>query len=312
MKLKVLILTLFSAVSLCAFDLMPYKRIVCFGDSITHGGSYHMFLQEYLAETDPDHPRMVINRGISGNTVPKLLKRVDTMLKEDRPNLVIIMIGTNDLLFSTKFAEKDLPFEAAVKKYPVFGRFEKNLGKLLDIFNQAKVPVVLLSTPPYNESSDPEMKTPAKANMNSSGVKNLQIVEQRLATQKGAVWIDIYTPLMKNLLENDASFPRGKKDRVHPSWAEHLIIANTILGKQYKPGRKAAAAQKYKNAQHMIQTIQWHLSRLPKDCITPEARIEFFKKRVPKAMLENLKNPEAKLKELYQVRDEAFRKLYVK
>ncbi len=312
MKATVLFAILLSVLTLSAFDLTPYKRIVCFGDSITHGGYYPMFLQEYLAETDPETPRRIINRGISGDTTGNLLGRVNSMLKKDQPDLVIIMIGTNDLLNSGKFAEKDLPFEVAVKKYPVFGRFEKNLGKLLDIFKQANIPVVLLATPPYNESANPEIKSPVKANLNSSGVKHLQVVERRLAEIKGAVWIDIYTPLLKNLHENDAKLPRGKKDRVHPSWQEHLIIARTILGKPYKQGKKAAAAQKYRNVQKKIQTLHWRLARLPKGCTTPEARVAFYKNKVPAEMLESLKDPDTKLKELDQASDAVFLNLYRK
>ena len=307
-----------------AFDLTPYQRIVCLGDSITHGGYYHVFLQEYLAETDPAHPRRIINRGISGDTVPGLLKRVDKILQTDKPELVIILIGINDLQFTTKFAEKDLPFEAAEKKYPVFNRFEKNLGKLIDILNQAKVKVVLLSTPPYNESSNPEMKSAVKANLNSSGVKNIQIIEQRLAKSKGAVWIDIYTPLLKNLQANDAGFPRGKNDRVHPSRSEHLIIAETILGKKYVPGSKAAAAEKYGKAQRNIQSVRRMLRNFPKDCTTPEARIDYQKKWVAKlkgadykyhskalpSVIETIKDPDAKIRKYEKLREEAFRKLY--
>ena len=300
-----------------------HKRIVCFGDSITHGGWYHMFLQQYLAETDPAHPRRIINRGICGDTVPGLLSRVDTMLKEDKPDLVMIMIGTNDL-YGTRFMEKNLSFDDAVKKYPVFSRFEKNLGRLLDVFKKADVPVVLLSTPPYNESSNPEMKSAVKANLNSTGVKNIQIVEQRLAQAKGAVWIDIYTPLLKNLQENDVRFPRGKSDRVHPSRAEHLIIAETILGKKYIPGEKAAAAEEYRDAQQQIQYVALLLQKFPKDCTAPEARIAFQKEWVSRlkgndydyhskalpAVIKVLKDPAARIRKNEKLRDEAFQKLY--
>lgn len=323
--MKLFALLLFAVIlPLNAFDLTPYKRIVCFGDSITHGGQYHVFLQEYLAETDSAHPRRVINRGISGDTVPGLLKRVDKMLQTDKPDLVMIMIGINDLMFTTRFAEKDLSFDEAVKKYPVFNRFEKNLGELIDILNRAKVKVVLLSTPPYNESSDPGMKSAVKANMNSSGVKNLQIIERRLAESKGSVWIDIYTLLLQNLQANDASFPRGKYDRVHPSRAEHLIIAETILGKKYVPGEKAAAAMKYGNAQKSIQSVWQVLRKFPEDCTTPEARIDYQKKWVGKlkgadykyhskvlpSVIETIKDPDAKIGKFEKLREEAFQKLY--
>lgn len=325
MKIKInpLALLLFVVLPLNAFDLTPYKRIVCFGDSITHGGHYHLFLQQYLAETDPAHPRRIINRGIGGDTAPGLLSRVDAMLKEDKPDLVMIMIGTNDL-FSIRFAEKNLSFDDAVKKYPVFSNFEKSLGRLLDVFKKAGVPVVLLSTPPYNESSNPEMKSAVKANLNSTGVKNLQIVEQRLAKRKGAVWIDVYTPLLKNLQENDARFPRGKYDRVHPSQSEHLIIAETILGKKYTPGKKAAIVKKYGDAQRNIQNVRHLLRKFPKDCTTPEARIAYQKQWVAKltgihydyhfkalpSVIEILKDPDSRIRKHEKLREEAFQKLY--
>ena len=51
MKSFVSLLSLLSALSLYAFDFTPYRTIVCFGDSITHGGFYPMYLQQYHAET---------------------------------------------------------------------------------------------------------------------------------------------------------------------------------------------------------------------------------------------------------------------
>ena len=213
MKSFVSLLSLLSALSLYAFDFTPYRTIVCFGDSITHGGFYPMYLQQYHAENDPGHPRRFINRGISGNTVKDLLDRADEMLKTDKPDLVLVMIGTNDLLFTTKFAEKNLPFEDAAKKYPVFQRFEKQLGSLLDLFKQRGVAVVLLATPPYNETSNPAVAAPLNANMDSSGVRNILVIEQRLAREKGAVWIDIHAPLLKNLQDHDSGTPRSKSRR---------------------------------------------------------------------------------------------------
>lgn len=326
MKTLVFLWAFLSLFSLSALDLSLYKTIVCFGDSITHGGTYHMFLQEYLAETDPSHPRRVINRGISGSTVPALLKRVDKMLQTDKPDLVIIQIGINDLISSTRFAEKDLPFEKAVKKYPVFKRFEKNLGDLIDILNKAKVKVVLLGTPPYNESANPEVTASLNPNMDTSGVRNFQIIEKRLAKQKGAEFIDIYTPLLKNLQENDAACPRGKRDRVHPSRQEHLIIARTVIGSSYTPGPKQKIAMQYTQVQAEIQRVAGIYGRIPDSCKTADEQIEFYKNWVGSLKGRNfeywnkmlpdiisiLKDPETKLKTLYKKRDAAFDKLYQK
>lgn len=327
MKFFTTLLFLLSLLSLPAFDFTPYKTVVCFGDSITHGGFYPMYLQQYHAEKDPANPRRFINRGISGNTTADLLKRADDMLKTDKPDLVIVMIGTNDLLFSTKFAEKDLPFADAVKKYPVFNRFEKQLGSLLELFRQRGVAVVLLSTPPYNETVNPAVSAPLNANMNSSGVRNLQEIEQRLAREKGAVWIDVYTPMQKNLQDNDSGMPRSKGDRVHPSRAEHLIIAQTVLGQSWTPGKaKAAAAEKYRQAQAAIQSAMQNLLRIPASCKTAEEKIAFYQDWVAKlkgvhqvywskqlpGIIELVKDPEKTLGGLYRKQNDAFNELYQK
>lgn len=327
MKSFVSLLSLLSALSLYAFDFTPYRTIVCFGDSITHGGFYPMYLQQYHAENDPGHPRRFINRGISGNTVKDLLDRADEMLKTDKPDLVLVMIGTNDLLFTTKFAEKNLPFEDAAKKYPVFQHFEKQLGSLLDLFKQRGVAVVLLATPPYNETSNPAIAAPLNANMDSSGVRNILVIEQRLAREKGAVWIDIHAPLLKNLQDHDSGTPRSKSDRVHPSKAEHLIIARTILGQNWVPGTaKAAAAEKYRQAQAGIQGALLNMQRIPASCKTTEEKIAFYEnwvarlkgvhhtywsKQLP-GLIELVKNPEKKFDELHRKQDAAFNELYRK
>lgn len=327
MKLTTLILCLLSALTLSAFDMTPYKRIVCLGDSITNGGVYDMYLQSYLAETDPATPRRVINRGIGGDTVPKLLRRVNKVLKEDKPDLVFIMIGINDLQFTTRFAKEDknLPFDKAVKKYKVFNRFDKELGQLVDILKKAKVKVVILATPPYNEST--LVKTKVNQHMNTSGVRNLVTVGKRLAKRKGVEWIDTYTPLLENLQKNEAKFPRHKTDRVHLSGGEHLIIAQTIIGKKYKPGAKIKLAQRYWSYQKQLREVELLMSGIPKSCTTVEARIAHLEKQVERAKgkswhgymkrmlpkrINIVKNADKMTKDLKLKIDTSFNKLYQK
>lgn len=327
MRIPVCLLACFTALTLSAFDFSPYERIVCFGDSITHGGYWHMYLQQYFAENDPGHPRRFINRGINGNRVSQLLERVDSMLQQDKPDLVMILIGTNDLLSAAeKFAEKDLPFREALEKYPVFRKFEAEFEQLLERLNQAGVSVVVLSTPPYNESKNPKVTAWLDANMNSSGVRNLLPIEERLAWEKGAAWIDIYTPMLKNLQDNDAGMPRWERDRVHPSKSEHLLIAQTILGHKWIPGKaKAAAAEKYRQAQEGVEEILFYnYYYVPSSCKTAEEKIAYYRKwvssfkgwehdywneRLP-GIIEQVKDPEGQLRKQYRKCDEAFAELY--
>ena len=59
----------------------------------------------------------VVNKGIAGNNTNDLLKRVDQDVIKESPNLVILMIGTNDFCNDRKFVSAD--------------QYEKNLDQLI-------------------------------------------------------------------------------------------------------------------------------------------------------------------------------------
>jgi len=80
-------------------------RIVCFGDSITgryyHTGSrlaYPDLVEQGLRRLFPKGQITVINAGISGNSTPAGLKRMDRDVISKKPHLVIVMYGMNDLV----------------------------------------------------------------------------------------------------------------------------------------------------------------------------------------------------------------------
>ena len=76
-------------------------KIVCFGDSLTEGygagwlfpvdrsKSYPAFLQSKVNAS-------VVNAGISGDTTSDALARLDTDVLSINPQMVIILLGTND------------------------------------------------------------------------------------------------------------------------------------------------------------------------------------------------------------------------
>lgn len=103
--------------SLFAEETMPLRRvaallesgeksvtIVCIGDSITgvyyHTGgrrAYPEMLEVALKRAYPKALVKVINAGISGNTLPQGLARLERDVLRHKPQLVTIMYGMNDL-----------------------------------------------------------------------------------------------------------------------------------------------------------------------------------------------------------------------
>ena len=75
--------------------MAPRKTLVCFGDSLTEGAigaSYVDILRQRL----PAAVR-VVNAGMNGDTTINLLRRYQRDVVPYRPDLVVILVGLNDL-----------------------------------------------------------------------------------------------------------------------------------------------------------------------------------------------------------------------
>lgn len=53
---------------------------------------------------------MVLNKGVAGNNSAQLVQRVDKDVVAEKPDLVLIMVGTNDMINSQKFVSFDSYF----------------------------------------------------------------------------------------------------------------------------------------------------------------------------------------------------------
>jgi acyl-CoA thioesterase-1 len=83
---------------------LPIK-IVALGSSSTYGvgastsaATYPSRLAEELVRRFPGHKFTVLNRGVSGEDVSNMLKRLDTAVIREKPDLVLWQVGTNSVL----------------------------------------------------------------------------------------------------------------------------------------------------------------------------------------------------------------------
>ncbi len=90
-------------------------KVVCFGDSITYGysasdpavTSYPALLAKLLEAKDSAAAVKVVNAGISGEDTRQGLKRLDSLLEKEKPGIVLVLYGTNDLWTSRKISVDD-------------------------------------------------------------------------------------------------------------------------------------------------------------------------------------------------------------
>ncbi|HEY8155862.1 MAG TPA: GDSL-type esterase/lipase family protein [Myxococcota bacterium] len=107
-------------------------RIVCVGDSNTYGlylarrESYPAQLERELAALRPDQPVEVVNLGAPGLSSSRLLRSFPEILEELAPDLVIVMLGANDL-WTDPTAESPAP-------PTTLGGFLKRHSRVLRLF----------------------------------------------------------------------------------------------------------------------------------------------------------------------------------
>jgi lysophospholipase L1-like esterase len=124
------------------------KTLVCFGDSLTEGAigaSYVELLRGQLPGV------RVINAGINGDTTLNLLRRVERDVAPHRPDLVVVLVGLNDI--GTAYGELAIrPYYRAVKRVGVaitprrFARLYRRLIASLRACTGARLALCTLTT----------------------------------------------------------------------------------------------------------------------------------------------------------------------
>ncbi len=163
----------------------------------------------------------IINAGISGNNTKDLLARLPHVL-EEKPDWVLLMVGTNDMLNSNKF----VPYEA----------YQKNLNSLVQKLRKNGASVVLVTPPTVDSLYLFERHN--SENFQKSPKEKLEFVRtcmQDLSKQHGVYLVDVFQAFLNanipvhnedGLIMNEKNF--NKRDGVHPTPEGYRFIAKTI------------------------------------------------------------------------------------
>jgi lysophospholipase L1-like esterase len=160
-------------------------------------------------------PINVINEGVSGNTAENLLSRIDDIIIQ-KPNLVIIMVGTNDV--------KD--------GVSTFNSFGVTLSLIIDSLKHTGSSVMLLTPPPIATWSGYSVLIPM-LNTLCDTIKNISIT-------KGCYFVDVNSDLAQSITSAN-SHQMYVTDGLHPSAAGYLNIATYIF--DYIKAKKITASK---------------------------------------------------------------------
>lgn len=171
-----------------------------------------------------NHHFMVLNKGIGGNNSNDLLRRLNTDVLQEKPDLVVMMVGSNDMVNSNKLIN-----------YPLF---KDNYQQLIDQMKSTGANVVLMSPPPvdtgyiYKRHDRRAYKEPLNDKLDS-----LNKLVKEIAKANDVHFVDLYSLFkakgapnreINSLILNQKNF--GKEDGVHPTKQGYQLIAETVYG----------------------------------------------------------------------------------
>jgi lysophospholipase L1-like esterase len=170
------------------------KRVVFMGDSITDGWK--------LASYFPSKP--YINRGISGQTTPQMLVRFRPDVIALKPQVVVILAGTNDIAGNTG----PMTLEA----------IEGNLASMFELARASDIRVVIASVLPVSDYAKNTEGKPINQTTRRPPEKIIAINEwlKKQATQNGLTYLDYFSAMvdekgfLKEELSNDGLHPNDK------------------------------------------------------------------------------------------------------
>lgn len=126
------------------------KIVACIGDSLTHGNVGQSWV-DYLRLEFKD--TIFLNEGINANTSWQVLQRLEPIL-ECKPDVIILMIGTNDALGSFD-VNSGLRYKRNNKlpEVPSFDKYKEYLPKIIERLSVSSK-VAICTLPPIGENKE--------------------------------------------------------------------------------------------------------------------------------------------------------------
>ncbi|WP_297805431.1 SGNH/GDSL hydrolase family protein, partial [uncultured Polaribacter sp.] len=174
------------------------NTICLLGDSITHGGQFHEFLQLYYATRYPNLKLTFINCGIAGDNAEGMIYRLDKDVLIHKPSHVFLMTGMNDVIRTLYFEGKASDEIIKKRKIALF-EYKKNTDVLAEKFEASGISPIYLTPSIYDQYSKIEKENDLGCN---DALIECSDHIKSIAYQYDATVVDLNTP-MKNIMERE-------------------------------------------------------------------------------------------------------------
>ncbi|MDA9575877.1 SGNH/GDSL hydrolase family protein [Flavobacteriaceae bacterium] len=202
---------------------------ICFlGDSITHGGQYHEFLQLFYATRYPNLKLTFHNCGISGDNAEGMIYRLDKDVYIHKPSHVFFMTGMNDVI-RTLYFKGEASNEIIQNRKKALDEYKRNIHILDKKFETSDIRPLYLTPSIYDQYSKIERENNMGCN---DALIECSTYLKKIAKQRNITVVDLNSS-MKHIIErelqNDSLFTIIGKDRVHPETTGHFVMFYEII-----------------------------------------------------------------------------------
>ena len=196
------------------------QKIVMIGDSITDAGrrdieppygvGYMTLVRSFVTAIHPELGLTWENRGISGDTVRNLDARWTADVIDERPDVLTVMIGINDVWRA--FGDK-------VHEAVAEDEYRATLTRLIRAASEGTRPDLYVGSPYMIEA---DRNDPMRAAMDARGA-----IAREVAADVGATFIDVQAAFDRVLGSSESG--DWAHDRIHPNQPGHAVIAVEFL-----------------------------------------------------------------------------------
>ncbi|MFT2010514.1 cellulase family glycosylhydrolase [Pontibacter sp. 13R65] len=216
------------------------EKINFIGNSITHGGEYHLHVLLYYATRFPNQKVTFYNSGISGDNANDIFRRLDSEIIPKQADWSVLMAGMNDVNRALYAPSRQWEEGLVQKKQEAISNYRNHLDKVLQKLSQTGTKIILQQPTIYDQTA--RLATDNHAGVNDALQQCTKIVEE-LAKKYNAQVVDYFgfmNETNQRLQQRDPASTIISIDRIHPWATGDLIMAYQFLKETNAPQTVAA------------------------------------------------------------------------
>ena len=204
-------------------------KINFIGNSITHGGQFHNYIQLYYATRFPERKLTFYNSGIWGDNANSFLQRMQEDILNKKTTWAIVMAGMNDVRRHLYAPSRQSEPDIETQKQRALSDYEGYYEQVIQQLQKAGAAVVLQKPSIYDQTAQLSSENMFGVN---DALRKCTVIIDTLAAKYNCKVVDYFSlmyQLNMTLQQKDPAASIIGYDRIHPGAPGNFIMAYQFL-----------------------------------------------------------------------------------